>query len=160
MAGCKSSNFSGSTKIEGTSLTVNEIIAKEQKEERNKKNVQEFFQLLMGDHDYKAAEKYMGEYIQHDPNVKGNGMAPLKEYLTTNQKFKKRPKGVKLNFAQVIADGDFVNIQIRKDFSKINGTKTMVQHIFRLNEDGKIEEHWSTAATVSITESKNPQPLF
>lgn len=143
--------------VKGTEMTVNDIVAEKQKEARNKQNVIEFFQLLMGDHDYETAEKYMGKYIQHDPRVKGNGMEPLKEYLSTDPKFKNRPKGIKIHSHLVLAEGDYVYMQNRKE---LPGKKIMVQHTFRLNEEGKIDEHWTVISSVNTNEGINPFPLY
>lgn len=157
LAGSASTCFAQASIVEGTNMTVDEVIAEKQKEERNKQNVLEFFQLLMGDHDYEAAEKYMGEYIQHDPVVEGNGMAPLKEYLTTSPKFKNRPKGVQMHYNMVMAEGNYVYIQNRKE---LPAKKMMVQHTFRLNKEGKIDEHWTTVTIVNVNDGINPQPLY
>lgn len=143
--------------LKGTNITIDEVLANKQKEVRNKQNVLNFFQLLMGDHDYDEAEKYMGEYIQHDPKVSGNGMAPLKKLLTTAPQYKNRPKGVQMHYHLVMAEGDYVYIQKRKEFP---GHKMMVQHIFRLSANGLIDEHWTTVTSVDTDKGVNPQPLY
>uniref|UniRef100_UPI0035635A3C nuclear transport factor 2 family protein n=1 Tax=Labilibaculum sp. TaxID=2060723 RepID=UPI0035635A3C len=125
--GTNFTSFAQDSMVKGTGMTVDKIVAEKLKEERNKQNVLEFFQLLMGDHDYEAAEKYMGEYIQHDTRVVGNGMPPLKELLTTSPQFKNRPKGIKFKPAYILADGDFVYMQNRK---KLPGKKVLIQHTF------------------------------
>lgn len=157
LMGTISTSLAQTSFVEGTGMTVNEIIAQKEKEERNKKNVLDFMQLLVGDRDYNAAEKYMGEYIQHDPKVKGNGIAPLKEYLTTSPAFKDRPKGVKVHFYLVLAEGNYVYLQKRNNMPD---KKKMVQHIFRLNDEGKIDEHWTTLTLVNVNEGVNPNPLY
>lgn len=144
-------------KIEGTGMVVDEIVTEKVVQERNKKNVLEFFQLLMGDQDYDAAEKYMGKYVQHDPVVRGNGMTPLKKYLTTSPKFKDRPKGVTIKYDLVMAEGDYVYIQKRTD---LPGKKMMVQHVFLLNDEGKIDEHWTTVSVVDTSKGINSNPLY
>lgn len=129
------------------------------REERNKKSAMEFFQLLMGDHDYEKAETYMGRYIQHDPEVMGNGMAPLKEYLTTDVKFKDRPKGIEIQLYEPMADGDMVTFQNRKELPEMN-MRRIVAHFFKFDEDGKIDEHWTIASAVDLAGCKNEAPLF
>uniref|UniRef100_UPI003564C3CD hypothetical protein n=1 Tax=Labilibaculum sp. TaxID=2060723 RepID=UPI003564C3CD len=77
--------------------------------------------------------------------------------LTTSPQFKNRPKGIKFKPAYILADGDFVYMQNRK---KLPGKKVLIQHTFRLNEDGKIDEHWSTSTVVDPEKSKNPKALY
>jgi predicted SnoaL-like aldol condensation-catalyzing enzyme len=84
-------------------------------------------------------------------------MGPLKEYLSTDPKFKNRPKGKKIHSHLVLAEGDYVYMQNRKE---LPGKKIMVQHTFRLNEEGKIDEHWTVISSVNTNEGINPLPLF
>jgi predicted SnoaL-like aldol condensation-catalyzing enzyme len=56
-----------------------------------------------------------------------------------------------------VADGDFVYLQNRK---KLPGKKILIQHTFRLNKEGKIDEHWSTSTVVDLETSKNPKALY
>jgi len=130
--------------------------------EANKKAATEFFQLLIGDRDYEQARNYVAEYIQHDPRVPGDGLDALVHYLETDPKFKNRPHS-QVIFHNVIADGDLVCLQVRKELKdKKDGSpvRVLVEHTFRFNEDGKIAEHWSVAAHANVNSSKNQKPLW
>jgi predicted SnoaL-like aldol condensation-catalyzing enzyme len=160
LVGCGNTNPNPQASVEKTGMSVSQLVDKKIKEERNKKNAKEFYRLLISEHDYDAAEKYMGTYIQHDPVVVGNGMGPLKKYLTTDPKFKNRPKGFHIEYSNVMADGNLVYIQLRKELKGKADEKALVQHIFRFNDDGKIEEHWTTVNFVNTKTSLNPHPLY
>jgi predicted SnoaL-like aldol condensation-catalyzing enzyme len=160
LAGCGVSTPIYQSSTKSIEMSVDQLIQKKMKEDRNKKNAMEFYRLLISEHDYIGAEKYMGTYIQHDPLVVGNGMAPLQKLLTTHPRYSKRPKGIKVEYANVMADGDFVYLQLRKELVGNPDEKGMVQHVFRFSGDGKIEEHWTTVTFVNIKESLNPHPLY
>ncbi|MFT7004603.1 MAG: putative SnoaL-like aldol condensation-catalyzing enzyme [Sulfurimonas sp.] len=160
LVGCGSTNPAPQASLEKAGMSVNQLLEKKNKEDRNKKNAKEFYRLLISEHDYDGAEKYMGTYIQHDPLVVGNGIAPLKEFLTTDPRFKNRPKGFKIEYSMVMADGDFIYFQLRKELAGKADEKGLVQHIFRFSDDGKIEEHWTTVNFVNTKTSLNPHPLY
>ncbi len=137
---------------------MNELTEKTH-EERNKKAALEYYQLLIGDIDYDAAEKYTAGYIQHDPMVDGDGFEPLKRFLTTHPWFKDRPK-TKVECSNVMADGDLVYFQLHKEVPGGEDEKGLVQHLFRFNDEGKIAEHWTTVTKIKLSETKNPHPLW
>lgn len=136
--------------------------AKQDMEVANKKAATTFFQLIVGDRDYEAARTYVAEYIQHDPDLSGDGFDTLIHYLETDPKFKDRPKHT-VKFYNIIADKDLVYFQIRKELkAKDDGSpmRILVQHSFRFNSAGKIAEHFGTATPVKLKNSKNTHPLW
>ena len=115
----------------------------------------------MGDQNYEAARKYAGKYIQHDPRI-GDGFDALVEALKTNPIWKNRPKR-QIEFKNVAADGDLVYVQTHKKIkAKDDGSPAhlIVVHVFRFNEDGKIDEHWTIAQSAKLKDSANKHPLF
>jgi len=129
--------------------------------EANKKAALDFFQLVLGDRDYEAARKYAGRYIQHDPRI-GDGFDALVEALETNPLWKNRPKS-RVDFKLVAADGDLVYLQTHKEITaKDDGSpaRLIVVHVFRFNDEGKIDEHWTIVQSVKLKDSVSKHPLF
>lgn len=127
----------------------------------NKKAALDFLQLVVGDRDYEGARKYAGKYIQHDPRI-GDGYDALVEALETNPIWKNRPKS-KIEFKNVAADSDLVYVQSHKEIKAHDDgspTRVIVVHVFRFNDEGKIDEHWTIAQSVKLNETKNKHPLF
>ena len=127
---------------------------------RNKANAVAYYQALMGDRDWETARKYVAEYIQHDPEVEGDGLDPLIHYLETDPKYKDMPPMGKVEPACLIGEGDFVYFQIRDELENDGSTKSLVQHVFRFNDAGLISEHWTTITTIDLSGTVNPHPLY
>jgi predicted SnoaL-like aldol condensation-catalyzing enzyme len=129
--------------------------------EANKAAALDFFQLILGDRDYEAARKYAGEYIQHDPRI-GDGYDALVEALETNPIWKNRPKST-VDFKNVAADGDLVYLQTHKEIKAHDDgspARLVVTHLFRFNDAGKIDEHWTFVQSVKLKDSISKHPLF
>ncbi|MDD2218957.1 MAG: nuclear transport factor 2 family protein [Desulfoplanes sp.] len=139
-----------------------ELRAAQVRLEANKKAATEFFQLILGDLNYEKARTYAGEYIQHDPRVAGNGVEVLIHYLKTDPKFKNRPR-TKIVFHNLMADGNLVSFQTRKEFKDPGDgslVRLLVQHTFRFDAQGKIAEHWTQSSRVTMNSSKNLHSLW
>ncbi|VGO22588.1 alkyl sulfatase dimerization domain-containing protein [Pontiella sulfatireligans] len=133
----------------------------DEKSEANKKAALDFFQLIMGDRDYEAARQYVGEYEQHDPRI-GDGYNALVEALETLPPWKDRPQ-TKIDFKNVAADGNLVYFQTHKEIKALDDgspARRIVVHVFRFNDDGKIDEHWTVAHSVKLKDCVNKHPLF
>jgi len=104
-------------------------------------------------------ETYVGAYIQHDPNIDGDGFASLKHYLMTDPVFKERLKTT-INVANVMADGDLVFFQVRRASAPAEGLRSLSQHVFRFDVNGKIAEHWMSFEQVKLADVGNPHPLW
>ncbi len=147
-------------------MSINENSTYEQLKEhekvtaRNKENAVAYYQALMGDRNFEKAREYVAEYIQHDPEVVGDGLDHLINYLQTDPKYKDMPPMGKVEPACLIGEGSYVYFQIRGEIASSNDSKTLVQHVFRFNNDGKISEHWTTITTVDLNKTVNPHPLF
>lgn len=127
------------------------------KEERNKRNVVEFYNLAINEKDFDAAEKYIGDrYIQHNP-MAADGREGLKNFLAFA---KENMPDYRAEIKRVLADGNYIFLHVH---SKRNPDDrgTAVMDIFRLNEDGKVVEHWDVAQEIPPPEEQaNDNGMF
>ena len=126
----------------------------DEKLERNKKNVAEFYDLIINKKDYAAARKYIGDrYKQHNPAVKDgpDGLEEIIGRLKSN--FPEARSEIKKSFA----DGEYVILHVH---SVRNETlQRAIVEIFRLLPDGRIDEHWDVIQEIP-KESANPNGMF
>jgi predicted SnoaL-like aldol condensation-catalyzing enzyme len=122
-------------------------------EERNKAIVLDFYEQGLNRKDFEAASKYLGTYIQHNPNAEDgpDGFRKFIEFLKT-----KFPQS-RSEITQVHVDGDFVVLRVRA--IREPGTRgSAIVDIFRL-KDGKIEEHWDSVQPIP-EQSANQNGMF
>jgi predicted SnoaL-like aldol condensation-catalyzing enzyme len=112
--------------------------------ERNKKNVVEFYEKGLNQKDFAAAAKYFGAtYIQHNPSAADGpeGFKGFVEFLKA--KFPQSKSEIK----RVFAEGDYVILHVHA--LREPGTRgAAIVDIFRLDNDGKIVEHWDVRQDV------------
>lgn len=113
-------------------------------QEKNKKNVREFYEMAFNQHKpTEAAKKYFGDkYIQHNPYVV-NGAEAFYTYFEGH--FKKNPES-HVEIKRIMADGDLVMLHLHSKENKADLGRAVVD-IFRL-ENGKIVEHWDVVQEV------------
>ena len=127
----------------------------DEREDRNKANVVAFYDLMFNkNRPGEAIENFAGaEYRQHNPHV-GDGKQGFIEYF---ERMAAEWPGKQIEFKRVLADGEFVVLHCfqhwpdDEDYAGID--------IFRLDEDGKIVEHWDVLQVIPEV-SANDNGMF
>ena len=123
--------------------------------ERNKRFVAEFYDIIINQKDFERAKPYMGtRYKQHNPLVKDypEGLGEFIEFLKTNA-----PEAHS-EIIQSFAEGDYVILHVHS-LRRPNTRGRAIIEIFRLDENGLIDEHWDVIQEIPET-SANPNGMF
>jgi predicted SnoaL-like aldol condensation-catalyzing enzyme len=123
--------------------------------ERNKQTVLDFYELGLNQKDVHAAAKLIGDrYVQHNPRI-ADGIEGFEAFLAT---LRRDFPDLKAEVKRLFADGDHVIAHVYG--VRVPGQPgTAIVDIFRLDENGRIVEHWDVMQPVPDT-SANPNGMF
>ena len=112
----------------------------------NKRLIYDFWREVFEGGHMELADKYMAEtYIQHNPNVP-TGRAAFVEFFSRFARPRPIESHIKAPLVAIVAEGDLVILSFARPGTdpkdSAQGYTTTWFDMFRIDEQGKIAEHW------------------
>jgi predicted SnoaL-like aldol condensation-catalyzing enzyme len=121
--------------------------------ERNKANVMAFYDMMFNQSKPAEAMRLYGgaSYTQHNPEVPDGKEA----FIAFFEKMAKESPDKSVEFKRVFAEGNYVTLHSAHHFPGMFGGTWAAMDIFRLDEQGKVVEHWDVLQKVPAKAAHN-----